>query len=147
MTKYTAANIDQWVLKTKKRMNAVVKQAVGDTISSVEVVPGINRGGSRVRGTIPRDLGTLANSLMTTLYGSTAISNTGQDSYVIGVGAMQAGDVIRFSWGGPMAGDYARVVHDGGNGVPGTFWVDEMIEDFPRNLKAATRRAKARVGS
>lgn len=145
MTEYKAVDIDKWVLKTRKRMNAVVKQAVGDTISGVEVVPGITRGGSRVRGTIPRDIGTLALSLRTTLYGSTAMSSEGEDSHVIGVASMSAGDVIRFSWGGPLAGDYVKAVHYGSDGVPGTFWIDEMVEAFPGHLKRAVARAKARV--
>lgn len=147
MTEYKAVEIDKWILKTKKRMNAVVKQAVSDTISGVKVVPGITRGGSRVRGTIPRDIGTLALSLRTTLYGSTAMSEVGEDSYVIGVGSMKAGDVIRFSWGGPLAGDYVKAVHYGSDGVPGTFWIDEMVEAFPGNLRNAVARAKARVRS
>lgn len=147
MTEYKAVEIDKWILKTKKRRDAIIKDAIGRTISDVDVVPGINRGGSRVRGTIPRDIGTLALSLRTTLYGSTVMSSQGEDSYVLGVGSMSAGDVIRFAWGGPLAGDYAKAVHYGSNGVPGTFWIDEMVEAFPGNLRSAVARAKARIRS
>jgi len=147
MTKYTFANLDAWALKTRKRLDAVVSQATNDMIADIEVVPGINRGGGRVRGTIPRDLGFLAASLQSELYGSGSLQAKGEDSYAMVVGAMEAGDVVRFSWG--TAGDgrvsYAYHVHYGANGVPGTYWIDVAAGKWPGYVADAVRRAKARV--
>ena len=145
MTEYTSVNIDDWVRKTQKRQTLIAMQAISDTIADVEVVPGINRGGARIRGTIPRDFGVLARSKKTTLYGSTVLSDEGEDSHVITLAGFVAGDVIRVSWGGPLAGAYAKAVHDGSDGTPGTHWMDEMAAAFPKNFRNAVKRARAQV--
>ncbi|HEX8469975.1 MAG TPA: hypothetical protein VF633_02580, partial [Brevundimonas sp.] len=99
---------------------------------------------ARVVGTIPRDLGTLAASLQSTLTGSTSITSPGQGGWVMVAGAMKAGDVARFAWGGPAA-PYARAVHDGAKGVPGTFWIDSMVNRFPGAVAEAVAEAKAEI--
>jgi hypothetical protein len=141
LAKYTFATLDAWTRKSRKRLDAVVSQATNDLIADIEVVPGINRGGGRKRGTIPRDTGMLAASLQSELHGSTALSGEGLDSYVMVVGAMEAGDMARFSWGT----SYARAVHYGANGVPGTFWIDVAAGKWPGYVASAVTRAKARV--
>lgn len=144
MTQNFSAQVDRWVRMTRRRTELVLKQATGNMIGSAEIVPGINRGGARVRGTIPRDVGALAASLQSSLYGSTSLTQAGADSYVFTVAAMVPGDVARFSWGGAVA-PHAHAVHYGANGVPGTFWVDEMAGGWQGFVSAATREAKARV--
>tara|TARA_R100000306_G_C4357651_1_gene133621 strand:+ start:627 stop:1061 length:435 start_codon:yes stop_codon:yes gene_type:complete len=140
VTVYQFSNLPQWVAKVEKVADAVVKQATSDMLSSVEIVPGITRGGSRQRGTIPRDLGALASSLQSTIYGSTAIS--GANSYVLVAGQMQAGDIASFTWGGNAA-PYARPVHYGANGVSGTFWVDVMAAGWSAKwVPQAVRKAR-----
>lgn len=121
MARYTLAQLPQWALKVEKVANAVVKQATNDLLNSIEIGPSITRTGARRVGTIPRDLGALAASLQSSLYGSTAL--TGPESYVFIIGAMKAGDRVTFAWGGAVA-PYAEAVHYGANGVAGTFWVD-----------------------
>lgn len=147
MTKYTFAELDAWTRKSRKRLDAVASQATNDMIADIEVVPGINRGGGRTRGTIPRDTGMLAASLQSEIQGSGSLQAEGEDSYVMVVGAMEAGDVVRFSWG-TAGGDrvsYAYHVHYGANGVPGTFWIDVAAGKWPEYVASAVSRAKARV--
>lgn len=145
MTRTFTAQIDRWVSMTRRREEVVLKQATNNMLRAVKIVPGINRGGARVRGTIPRDLGALAASLQSSLYGSTMLApQTGADSYVFTIGAMQIGSVARFSWGGAVA-PYAHAIHYGANGVPGTFWIDEMAGGWQGYVRDATREAKARV--
>ncbi|MBO29089.1 MAG: hypothetical protein CML61_10115 [Rhodobacteraceae bacterium] len=142
MTTYRFASLDDWVTKVDSVMDAVVSEATSDALASVEIVPGITRGGSRVKGTIPRDLGALAASLQSSLYGSTSLVQDGQASYALVAGRMQAGDVASFSWGGPAA-PYASYVHYGANGVRGTYWIDEMANEWPAFVNGAAAKAKA----
>ena len=143
MTTYSFTTIPDWSLKAKKTADAVVSYATNDTISSIKIVPGINRGGSRVKGTIPRDLGALASSLQSSLNGSTAIS--GATSFAFVAGQMTAGDTARFAWGGNVA-PYAEAVHYGANGVPGTYWIDVAAAGWQGYVKGAVRKARAELG-
>lgn len=142
--KMSFADLPAWVSKVQKVQDAVVKQATGDMLADIEVVPGINRGGARVEGTIPRDLGALANSLQSSLYGSSAITQAGAESHVLIAGAMKAGDTARFAWGGSVA-PYAEPVHYGANGVPGTHWIDVAAAKWQGYVGEAVRRARAEI--
>ena len=142
MTEYTFANIPDWALKVEKIANAVVREATGNMLADIEIVPGINRGGSRQRGTIPLDIGALASSLQSSIYGSTSL--TGPSSYVLVAGQMEAGDVAEFAWGGTCA-PYARYVHYGARGVKGTYWIDVAANGWPGYVKGAVRKAKAAI--
>lgn len=144
MTRYTFADLPAWVAKVQKVQDAVVKQSVGDMLADIEVVPGINRGGARVEGTIPRDLGALANSLQSSLYGSTSMTQGGAESHVLVAGAMKAGDTARFGWGGSVA-PYAEPVHYGANGVPGTHWIDVAAGKWQGYVANAVSRAKTEI--
>ena len=137
-----SAQVGAWVLKTEKRMTAVTRQATNDLLNGIKIAPGITRGGSRQKGTIPRDLGALAASLQSNLYGSTAAS--GAASYTLVVGRMKAGDVAQFTWGGAAA-PYASAVHYGARGVTGTFWIPEAAAKWQGYVDAAIVRAKAQV--
>ena len=153
MTRYTFATLDQWTAKGEKRMEAVLKQSANDMLKDIKIVTGITRGGTLQRGAIPRDLGSLAGSLQSTLFGSTAISGAGEDSYVLVLGQMQAGDKVRFAWGGANA-PYARRIHYGFQGTDslgrtynqqGTFWRDDAAAKWESYVNAATIRAKAEI--
>lgn len=138
------ADLPAWAMKVQRVADAVVSQATADVLAGIEVVPGLARGGSRVPGTIPRDLGALAASLQSSLYGSTSLSVSGANSYVLAAGSMKAGDVARFAWGGPAA-PYARAVHDGAKGVPGTHWIDAAANRWPAAVARAVAKAKAEI--
>lgn len=151
MTEYTFANLPRWALKVEKIADAVVSQATNDMLAGIEIVPGINRGGSRQKGTIPRDIGALASSLQSSIYGSTAI--TGPASYALVAGKMKAGDVAQFAWGGTVA-PYARRIHYGFNGsdslgrtynTAGTFWIDVAANKWPSYVRGALAKAKAEI--
>jgi hypothetical protein len=141
---YTFAELPRWARKVGKIQDAIVKTATSEMLAGIEVVPGINRGGGRAHGTIPRDLGALANSLQSTLYGTSAMSAGGADSHTLIAGSMKAGDVATFSWGGGVA-PYAQHVHYGANGVPGTFWRDVAAGKWPNLVASATAKAKAEI--
>ena len=142
MTVYKGANIPKWAQKVEAIANAILKQATNDMLNSIDVVAGINRGGSRVRGTIPRDLGTLAASLQSSLRGSTAL--TGEKSYQMVVGQIKVGDRAEFVWGGNAA-PYARAVHYGTRNTAGTFWVDVAVNGWRGYVRRATVKAKATI--
>ena len=143
MTKYSFATLPRWAEKVEKIANAVVSQATNDMLNSIKIVPGINRGGSRVKGTIPRDLSALARSLQSSIYGSTSLS--GEKSWMLVAGQMDAGDVAQFAWGGNAA-PYARAVHYGANGVPGTFWIDVAANGWKTKwVPGAVIKAKATI--
>lgn len=143
MITYSFAELPKWATKTKKVMDAVVSHATDDMIADIKVVPGINRGGGRVKGTIPRDDGALASSLQSSLNNSTAIS--GETSFALFAGRMKAGDTARFAWGGNVA-PHAEAVHYGAKGVPGTFFIDVAASKWRGYVKAAAAKAKRELG-
>lgn len=141
MTRYAFSELPAWASKISRIQDAIVSQATGDMLADIEIAPGINRGGSRVKGTIPRDLGNLANSLRSTLYGTSAMSAGGKDSYSLIAGSMEAGDIAEFAW----TADYAQHVHYGANGVPGTFWRDIAAGKWQGYVRGATAKVKAEI--
>lgn len=142
MTTFTLTTLPQWVSKVKKVADAVVSQAASDLLAGIEVRGGIARTGNRVPGAVPVDTGFLANSLQSTLYGSSSISSAGQNGWIMVAGSMKAGDTARFAW----TADYARLVHDGARGVPGTHWVDAAANRWPAVVAGAVAKARAEIG-
>lgn len=141
MTVYDIKELDKWATKTEKRMDYTVAQSLNDMLSDIKIVPGINRGGSRQDGTIPRDWGILANSQTAELFGSSSMTAVGSDSYISIVGAIGIGDKARFSWGGDNA-PYAAPVHYGARGVQGTFWRDRAVAKYDSYVESTIERGK-----
>jgi hypothetical protein len=135
-----SAELESWVLESERRVVAVVRQSANDMLNSIDVTAGINRGGSRVRGTIPRDLGDLVASLQVALRGTTVAS--GPAGATMAIAGYQLGDPIDISWGGAAA-PHAPHVHYGANGVPGTFWIDVAAAKWPQFVYAAAARARS----
>jgi hypothetical protein len=132
MATYRADQIGSWVTKTKKRMDAVTKQATNDLmVLASRTAPGTIRGGSVKPGFVPRDTGFLAASLVSSLNGSTALS--GEGSYRLVVAGMEAGDTAFFGW----TAEYARVQH-----YKGWLWVATAANEWPRIVRDAVARAK-----
>lgn len=153
MTVYKFATIPKWVARQKKVHTAVYKKAVNDLMKEIEVVPGINKGGERIHGTIPRDLGTLASSLTSSLRGSTALTREGEESYILVINSLQAGDTVKFSWGG-AASEYAARIHYGFTDTdsqgrtynqPGTFWIDAAAAKWQEYVNKAVRAVRAEI--
>lgn len=144
-TKYTFADFRKIAAHEKAKLNAVARQWFTDLLATAEVVPGINRGGDRVRGTIPRDYGTLAASQQAQILGGSGTRAEGADAYIFAGASIEAGDVVQVSWGGPAA-SYAYEVHYGANGVPGTFWVDELEVRSPTVAANAIIKVRERMG-
>lgn len=132
MVKYTAANIDDWTRATKQRIDVVVRQSANDLmLQATRTAPGILRGGTVRPGFVPRDIGFLAGSLVSSLNGSTAIQ--GEASWRGIVTGMEGGDVALFGW----TAKYARVQH-----YRGWNWVDLASNDWPRIVREAVAKAK-----
>ena len=144
MTVYNSENIPQWAAKVEAIATAIARQATNDMLKDIEIVPGISRGGSRVRGTIPRNLGALAASLQSSLHGSSSLSGRGADSYILIAGAMSLGDVAEFVWGGNIA-PYARPVHYGSRNTPGTYWVDVAAGKWRGYVRASVTKARSAI--
>jgi len=137
VTEFSIAHLDKWTLKTRKRINVVVKQATNDVIAMASrTAPGTSRGGTIMPGYVPRDTGVLASSLVSSLNGSTALK--GPDSYKMIVANMEGGDTAEFWW----TAEYARAVH-----YRGWMWVDVAANRWPSIVRDAIRRAKAQVAT
>lgn len=143
MTKYTFATLPRWATKVNKVQDAIVGTATSEMIGDIRVAPGINRGGGRTKGTVPRDLGALAGSLNSSLNGGAGGSGVAAAALV--AGGMKAGDIASFSWGGDAA-PYAKYVHYGAKGVPGTFWIDVAASKWPGYVASAVAKARAQFG-
>ena len=145
-----SSEVSEWVTKTQKRMNVVTAQATNDVMKQASrTMSGVTRGGTLTKGYVPRDLGTLTNSLVSSLYGSTSITQ-GEGDFSLVVGSMKAGDVAKFTWTAP----YARRMHYGFRGTDslgrtynqaGWFWVTEAAAQWQSIVAAAVARAKAQV--
>lgn len=153
MTEYSFAELPRWVSKIEKIQDAVVRTATGDMLADIEIVPGKTRGGTPKRGEIPRMDGALAKSLQSELFGSTAMTRTGEASHSLVTGSMKAGDIAKFSWGGATAPHAARR-HYGFTGTdslgrtynePGTFWIDVAAGKWRSYVAAAVAKAKAEI--
>lgn len=137
MTVFAFSDIPAWVEKVDRRLTAVVRQSTNDLMASIPIEPGINRSGSRVKGSVPRDTGILANSLRSSLGRGGSMS--GASSYALVAGRMAVGDIASFEWGA----EYARFVHDGANGVEGTFWIQEVATGWQDIVAKNVKRAEA----
>jgi len=133
MVKYTFATLDQWVLKTEKRIDAVLKDA---TQSVVAVAQQTKAKGGRM----PVDTGNLRNSLQSSVAGGA--SGEGKESYIMVAGNMKGGDVATFTW----TAEYAAAVNNGNRGRPGAHFVEGAVDQWPAIVRASIAKAKARVG-
>ena len=140
MTEYNIANVDNWVKKHDRVMDAVARQALNDMMKDIRIVPGRMRGGSPRPGQIPRDTGLLAASLQSSITGANIASATGNDSYTV-LANMVASDTALFTWGSSKA-HYAKHVHYGTSRFRGTFWVTEAVKKWQSYVTNAARRAR-----
>jgi hypothetical protein len=142
MTTVSIANLSNLTGKYARVTERVVSQAASDTLSGIEVDGGTARGGVRVHGAIPEDIGFLKGSLISTLYGNTSLTAAGEDSHVLIAGSMRVGDVARFAW----TAEYAAAVHYGANGKTGTFWIDVATSKWQATVANAVRKVRAELG-
>ena len=141
MTTFKIADMPDWASKQTRVMDAIVKQSANDTIvQASKTATGVTRGGTLQRGYVPRDTGALAASLVSTLSGSTVLSQ-GNGAFNLVVGSMASGDVATFTWTAP----YARRMHYGDGMRQGWHWVTEVVNDWPAIVAANIARARAVV--
>lgn len=145
MAKYELGELSKWADKKIKILDLTASKAIEIAVGTVDIVPGINQGGSRILGTIPYDTTNLAESLESRLIGSTSLTAQGSNSFKAIANAIKAGDRASFVWGG-RAAPYVRHVHDGARGVAGTHWIDRIQMNWPSATKQALAEAKREVG-
>lgn len=122
-----------------RRLEFVVKQSTNDAIvQASRTATGITRGGTNQRGYVPRDTGALAASLVSTLAGSTVLSQ-GDGAFNLVVGSMDVGDVATFGWTAP----HAKRMHYGDDTRQGWFWVTEVGNQWRAIVAANVAKAKA----
>lgn len=122
-----------WAKREGKRHAKILKEALLEVFEDTPVVPGIKKGGSRIRGTIPFDTHRLAKSLKSSNGRRTLV---GETSWRTIIRWIQPGDHISFVWQAP----YAHHVHNGANGVPGTHWVTIMSQKLPWIIDEVAKR-------
>lgn len=98
------AQVTDFVNKSQDRILAVFKQSAQEVFSNAQTT--YNSGGH-----LPIDLGTLRNSFISALNGSSAL--TGPDSYQISIAGAKLGDVVFGGW----TVDYARRMEYGFHGT------------------------------
>jgi|GEM_PF-4456875 len=139
-----AASVDANLDKHEERLDLILRQASQDMMADIKIGPSITRSGHRVHGTIPRDDGVLAGSLVSSLQGATSIEGTGTASFEFVIAGAEMGDTLSFGWGGAAA-DYVLPVHYGTKTTKGTFWVDVAASKWPTYVSGAVAKAKAMV--
>jgi hypothetical protein len=132
MATYTFANLDQWALKTERRIDAVVKDS---TQSVVNVMQTPKAKGGRM----PVDTGNLRNSLMSSLTGGAG--QMGPASHIMVAASMKGGDTATFTY----TAEYAKPVNNGRNGRPGAHFVEGAVDMWPALVRASVAKAKAAV--
>ena len=132
MVKYTWATLDQWVLKTKRRTDAVLKDATQSVVAVAQV--------SRDKGgRMPVITNTLRGSLQSSIAGGAFAE--GEASHILVAPQMKGGDVATFTW----TAEYAAAVNNGNRGRPGAHFVEGAVDQWPAIVRASTAKAKARV--
>lgn len=133
------ADLGGYAAKKSREMDFIVKQSTNDVIvQASRTATGVTRGGTNQRGYIPKDVGTLAASLVSTLAGSTILTQ-GEGEFGLVVGNMTAGDVATFAWTAP----YARRMHYGDDTRQGWFWVTEATNDWQSIVNANVAKARS----
>lgn len=141
MAKYTFANLGQWVLKTERRIDAVVKDS---TQSVVNVMQTPKAKGGRM----PVDTGNLRNSLMSSLTGGAG--QMGPASHIMVAASMKGGDTATFTY----TAEYARRINSGFTGQDslgrtynqsGAHFVEGAVDQWPALVRASVEKAKAAV--
>ena len=132
MAKYTWATLDQWVLKTKRRTDAVLKDATQTTIAIAQKTKAKG-------GRMPVITNNLRDSLESSIAGGA--KGDGEESYILVAGNMEGGDLATFVW----RAEYSAAVNNGRDGRPGAHFVEGAVDQWTAIVRASTAKAKARV--
>ena len=133
MAKYTFATLDQWTKKSKRRIDAVLKDATQSVVAVAQVTKAKG-------GRMPVDTGNLRNSLQSSVAGGAM--GEGASSYILAAAGMKGGDLATFTW----TAEYAAAVNNGNRGRPGAHFVEGAVDQWPAIVRASIAKAKARVG-
>lgn len=134
--KQFTAEIDAWVLKTKKRAKVIVQQSAHDVFQMASrIKPGMNRGGDVMPGFLPRDTGFLAGSAKFEINDSPTAEGENID-FAMSIVGMEAGDTAVLAW----TAVYARAQH-----YKGWLWVDTAASQWQQIVADNVARAKAQV--
>jgi len=144
MTNYTFGTLGKWAQKTKRRTDAVIKDAAQTTVQIIQLPKAKG-------GRMPVVTSNLRNSLMSSVAGGAMAS--GAENYVMVTASMKGGDVATFTWGNGEV-PYARRVNNGFTGTDsigrtyaqaGAHFVEGGVDQWPATLRGSVAKAKARV--
>lgn len=129
MTKSFAADIRNWNAKARRNMQGIMREAVQEVVE--EAQKPVARGGN-----MPVDTGNLRNSLASGLNG--ALGAPADDSYVLTIATMQAGDTAQFNW----TAKYARARHykPSSFGQGGGMWRDKAAQKWQSIVDRVAQR-------
>jgi len=142
MVNYTFATLDQWTKKTKRRTDAVLKDATQSVISVAQTSKGNG-------GRMPVIKNKLRGSLQSSIAGGA--SGEGEASHILVAPQMKGGDLATFTW----TAKYARRVNNGFTGPDklgrtysqvGAHFVEGAVDQWPAIVRASIAKAKAAVG-
>ena len=132
MAKYTFATLDQWTLKTEKRIDAVLKDSTQTVIRTAQKTKAKG-------GRMPVITNNLRDSLESSIAGGA--KGDGEESYILVAGNMEGGDLATFVW----RAEYSAAVNNGRDGRPGAHFVEGAVDQWTAIVRASTAKAKARV--
>lgn len=124
------AQIAAFAEDAKRKMELVVKQSAQD-VGEIAQRP-VAKGGN-----MPVDTGTLRNSLIAGLNGTTSLS--GPDAYVLAIAGAELGDTIFFGW----TAKYTRFVEYGTQGRAGRFFMLNAAQQWQAIVARNAEKARA----
>lgn len=122
MTKNFAAQVGRHISAYKSRMDAVFRQSVQDTVREAQTP--VQSGGK-----LPVQTGTLRNSLVSGLNGSTSL--TGPESYVLTISQADVSDVVEVGW----SASYARHVEFGTSKMTGRGFMRSAAMNWRKHVQ------------
>lgn len=141
--RFKLSRLPEWIRQQQNLLDALASQSANDLIvRASQTSAGISRGGDLVVGKVPVKDGILANSLVSSLYGTSSMTAGGGQFGAV-VGTMRAGDRVSFRW----TAAHAHLKHYGGEGQPGWYWVDEALNNWQGTVDAVVARIKTQVGA
>lgn len=138
MAKTFAAQISDFAKRSEEKTRAIMRASVQDVLQAAQTDQvALARGATAViQGQIPRDTGSLMNSLASGLNG--AFGPESELSYVVTIQQMEIGDVARFAWTAP----YAVAIEYGFDTYPGAHFVGANAARWQQFVSENAKRLK-----
>ena len=133
MAKSYSAQVDEFLLKSRRRMEYIARQSTNDVfVMASRTATAEGRGGAIKEGYVPRDTGFLAASAALDINGSTV--GQGENVADLVITAMSLGDTAVMRW----TAVYASIVH-----ARGWLWVDVAAASWQSIVRRNAERARS----